>query len=62
MIQEASIQGVSIRRVDELVKALGLTGIDPSTVSRLRKPRKKLIFLALLRSLVGHGLQRVQLV
>jgi len=35
VIQEASIQGVSTRRVDELVKAQGLTGIDKSAVSRI---------------------------
>ena len=35
VIQEAYIQGVSTRRVDELVKALGLTGIDKSAVSRM---------------------------
>jgi transposase-like protein len=35
VIQEAYIQGVSTRRVDELVKALGLTGIDKSAVSRI---------------------------
>lgn len=35
VIQEAYIQGVSTRRVDELVKALGLTGIDKSAVSRV---------------------------
>lgn len=35
VIQEAYIQGVSTRRVDELLKALGLTGIDKSAVSRV---------------------------
>src|SRR5215469_142459 len=35
VIQQAYIQGVSTRRVDELVKALGLTGIDKSAVSRI---------------------------
>jgi transposase-like protein len=35
VIQEASIQGVSTRSVDELVKALGMTGISKSQVSRL---------------------------
>ncbi len=35
VIQEAYIQGVSTRRVDELIKALGLTGIDKSAVSRV---------------------------
>ena len=35
VIQEASIQGVSTRSVDELVKAMGMTGISKSQVSRL---------------------------
>jgi len=34
-VQEAYVQGVSTRRVDELVKALGMTGISKSQVSRL---------------------------
>ena len=35
MIQEAYVQGVSTRSVDELVKAMGMTGISKSQVSRL---------------------------
>ena len=35
VIQEAWIGGVSIRRVDDLVQAMGLTGISKSTVSKL---------------------------
>jgi transposase-like protein len=35
VIQEAYIQGVSTRSVDELVKALGMSGISKSEVSRL---------------------------
>lgn len=35
VVQEAYIQGVSTRRVDELVKALGMEGISKSQVSRL---------------------------
>ena len=35
VVQEAYVQGVSTRRVDELVKALGLDGISKSQVSRL---------------------------
>jgi len=34
-VREAYVQGVSTRRVDELVKALGLDGISKSQVSRL---------------------------
>src|SRR5262245_1793435 len=35
MIQEAYIQGVSTRSVDELVRTLGMSGISKSQVSRL---------------------------
>src|SRR5260221_6926561 len=35
VIQEAYIQGVSTRSVDELVKAMGMSGISKSKVSRL---------------------------
>jgi transposase-like protein len=35
VVQEAYIQGVSTRRVDELVQALGMQGISKSQVSRL---------------------------
>jgi len=35
VVQEAYVQGVSTRSVDELVKALGMTGISKSQVSRL---------------------------
>jgi putative transposase len=37
VIQEAWIGGVSTRRVDELVQAMGLSGIGKSTVSKLCK-------------------------
>jgi putative transposase len=35
VVQEAYVQGVSTRRVDDLVKALGLDGISKSQVSRV---------------------------
>ena len=35
MIQEAYIQGISTRSVDDLVKAMGMQGISKSQVSRL---------------------------
>ena len=35
VIQEAYIQGVSTRSVDELLKAMGMNGISKSQVSRL---------------------------
>ena len=37
MIQQAYVEGVSTRRVDDLLQALGLTGIDKSRVSRICK-------------------------
>ena len=41
VIQEAYIQGVSTRSVDELVRAMGMTGISKSQVSRLRRDRRQ---------------------
>jgi putative transposase len=35
VVQEAYVQGVSTRSVDELVKAMGMSGISKSQVSRL---------------------------
>src|SRR3990172_13372960 len=35
VVQEAYVQGVSTRRVDDLVQALGIAGISKSQVSRL---------------------------
>ena len=35
VIQEAYVQGISTRSVDDLVKAMGMTGISKSQVSRL---------------------------
>jgi putative transposase len=35
VVQEAYVQGISTRSVDDLVKALGMTGISKSQVSRL---------------------------
>ncbi len=35
VVQEAYVEGVSTRRVDDLVKALGMDGISKSQVSRL---------------------------
>jgi transposase-like protein len=37
VIQQAYVEGVSTRRVDYLLQALGLTGIDKSRVSRICK-------------------------
>ena len=38
VIQEAYIQGISTRSVDDLVKAMGMSGISKSQVSRLCDP------------------------
>jgi transposase-like protein len=35
VIGQAYVEGVSIRRVDDLVKAMGIDGISPSEVSRM---------------------------
>lgn len=35
VVQEAYVQGVSTRRVDDLVKAVGIDGVSKSQVSRL---------------------------
>lgn len=37
VVQEAYIHGVSTRKVDVLVEALGMKGIDKSQVSRISK-------------------------
>ena len=37
VVQQAYVEGVSTRRVDDLLQALGLTGIDKSKVSRICK-------------------------
>ncbi|SDO22646.1 Transposase, Mutator family [Ensifer sp. YR511] len=37
VIQEAWINGVSTRKVDELVQAIGMTGLSKSSVSKLCK-------------------------
>jgi transposase-like protein len=35
VIQEAYVQGISTRSVDDLVKAMGASGVSKSRVSRL---------------------------
>jgi putative transposase len=37
VVQEAYVRGISTRKVDELVKALGMAGISKCQVSRLCK-------------------------
>ena len=53
VIQEAWIGGVSTRRVDDLVQAMGLSGISKSTVSKLCKDIDDRVNAFLDRPLVG---------
>ena len=54
VIQEAWIGGVSTRRVDDLVQAMGLSGISKSTVSKLCKDIDERVAAFLDRPLVGE--------
>ena len=54
VIQEAWIGGVSTRRVDDLVQAMGLTGISKSTVSKLCKDIDERVSAFLDRPLTGE--------
>src|SRR3978361_1832181 len=54
VIQEAWIGGVSTRRVDELVQAMGLPGIGKSTVSKLCKEIDERVTSFLGRPLEGE--------
>ena len=54
VIQEAWIGGVSTRRVDELVQAMGMTGISKSTVSKLCKDIDERVLAFLKRPLTGE--------
>jgi len=54
VIQEAWIGGVSTRRVDDLVQAMGLTGISKSTVSKLCKEIDERVKDFLERPLTGE--------
>jgi putative transposase len=54
VIQEAWIGGVSTRRVDELVQAMGLAGISKSTVSKLCKDIDERVNAFLARPLEGE--------
>jgi len=53
VVQEAYVQGVSTRSVDELVKAMGMTGISKSQVSRLCEEIDGKIHASLTRPLEG---------
>ena len=54
MIQEAWIGGVSTRRVDDLVQAMGLTGISKSQVSKLCKDIDERVTAFLERPIEGE--------
>jgi putative transposase len=54
VIQEAWVGGVSTRRVDDLVQAMGLAGISKSTVSKLCKDIDERVNAFLDRPLVGE--------
>jgi putative transposase len=54
VIQEAWVGGVSTRRVDDLVQALGLSGISRSTVSKLCKEIDERVQAFLERPLSGE--------
>lgn len=43
VIQEAYVKGVSTRKVDDLVQAMGLSGVDKSKVSRITKSLDELV-------------------
>ncbi|ARM91358.1 IS256 family insertion sequence transposase domain-containing protein (plasmid) [Rhizobium sp. CIAT894] len=47
VIEEANIQGVSTRSVDDLVKAMGMSGISKSQVSRLCVSVRRMHFCGL---------------
>lgn len=55
VIQEAWIGGVSTRRVDDLVQAMGLSGISKSQVSKLCKEIDERVHAFLERPLEGEG-------
>src|SRR5215203_376017 len=54
VIQEAWIAGVSTRRVDDLVQAMGLSGISKSQVSKLCKEIDERVLAFLKRPLEGE--------
>jgi transposase-like protein len=54
VVQEAYVQGVSTRRVDDLVQAMGLAGISKSTVSKLCKDIDERVGAFLDRPLSGE--------
>ena len=54
VVQQAYIEGVSTRKLDDLLQALGLTGIDKSQVSRICKELTEVVEAFRNRPLVGR--------
>jgi transposase-like protein len=54
VIQEAYVNGVSTRKMDDLVRALGLDGIDKSAVSRIAKGLDERVTMFRNRPLTGR--------
>jgi transposase-like protein len=54
VVQEAYIKGISTRKVDDLVQAMGMTGISKSQVSRLCKELDGRVQAFLTRRLSGR--------
>ncbi len=54
VVQQAYVEGVSTRKVDELLQALGLSGIDKSEVSRICKGLDEVVTDFRNRPLVGR--------
>lgn len=55
VIQEAYVQGISTRSVDDLVKAMGMSGISTSQVSRLCEEIDGKVKAFLERPIEGDG-------
>src|SRR5690606_38139735 len=54
VVQEAYVQGISTRKVDDLVQAMGMTGISKSQVSRLCEAIDERVQAFLQRPLEGR--------
>jgi hypothetical protein len=68
VIQEAWISGVSTRKVDDLVQAMGLSGISKSSVSKLCKSLPAILnghlppraHMAIWAAMSGGGLESIR--
>jgi putative transposase len=56
VVQQAYVEGVSTRQVDDLLQALGLTGIDKTRVSRICKELDEVVDRFRSRPLEGSHL------